>query len=103
MYVIAYEVLKLENPAELYKKSADGAPELQAELTALVDELIAGMASFVKKTTKQYPKLQNLKENRNLVIEAIQKYETEESRAVLDKYNGVLTMQAKDKEVVDEA
>ena len=103
IYGIADEVLKLENPAELYKKSADCAPELQAELTALVDELIAGMDSVVKKTTKQYPKLQNLKENRHLVIEAIQKYETEESRAVIDKYIGVLTMQAKDKAVVAEA
>ena len=61
------------------------------------------MDSVVKKTTKQYPKLQNLKENRHLVIEAIQKYETEESRAVLNQYIGVLTMQAKDKAVVAEA
>ena len=103
IYGIADEVLKLENPAEPYKKSADCAPKLQAELTALVDELIAGMDSVVKKTTKQYPKLQNLKENRHLVIEAIQKYETEESRTVLNQYIGVLTMQAKDKAVVAEA
>lgn len=61
------------------------------------------MDSVVKKTTKQYPKLQNLKENRHLVIEAIQKYETEESQAVLDKYIGVLNQQAKDKAVVAEA
>ena len=61
------------------------------------------MGTVVDKTTKHYPKLQNLKENRHLVIEAIQKYETEESRAVLNQYIGVLTMQAKDKAVVAEA
>ena len=55
IYGIADEVLKLENPAEPYKKSADCAPELQSELTALVDELIAGMDSVVGITTKQYP------------------------------------------------
>ena len=82
---------------------ADCAPELQSELTALVDELIAGMDSVVKKTTKHYPKLQNLKENRHLVIDAIKKYETEESRTALNQYIGVLTMQAKDKAVVAEA
>ena len=42
-------------------------------LTALVDELIAGMGTVVDKTTKHYPKLQNLKENRHLVIDAIKK------------------------------
>ena len=103
IYGIADEFLKLENPAEPYKKSADCAPELQSELTALVDELIAGMGTVVDKTTKHYPKLQNLKENRHLVIEAIQKYETEESRAVLNQYIGVLNQQAKDKAVVAEA
>lgn len=103
IYGIADEVLKLENPAEPYKKSADCAPELQSELTALVDELIAGMGTVVDKTTKHYLKLQNLKENRHLVIEAIQKYETEESRAVLNQYIGVFTLQAKDKAVVAEA
>ena len=55
------------------------------------------------KTTKHYPKLQNLKENRHLVIEAIQKYETEESLTVLNQYIGVLNQQAKDKAVVAEA
>ena len=49
IYGIADEFLKLENPAEPYKKSADCAPELQSELTALVDELIAGMGTVVDK------------------------------------------------------
>lgn len=103
IYSIADEVLKLENPAEPYKKSAGTAPELQAELAALTDELILGIDSIVAKTSKQhYLKLQNLKENRHLVIEAIQKFESEESRTVLEKYIGVLTLKAKDKAVVAE-
>lgn len=61
------------------------------------------MGTVVDKTTKHYPKLQNLKENRHLVIDAIKKYETEESRMVLDQYIGVFTLQAKDKAVVAEA
>lgn len=97
------EVLAFEDLAAPYNESTGSAADLQEQLIAVIDELIGGLGGAIKASTAHGKKLQELAENRTLVVDAVKSFTEAESRSVLDTYIGNLRKSSKDKEVVAEA
>lgn len=97
------EVLALGDLAAPYNESTGSVPDLQTQLVDVIDELIGGLGGTIKATTQHGKKLQDLAENRTLVVNAVKSFEETESRNVLNIYIGSLRKGSKDKEVVAEA
>ena len=89
IYAHADEVLAFGDLAAPYAVDENAVRDKQAELVQLVDELIAGIDTTVKSSSKKhYPELLDLQENKTAVIEAVRDFAAEENAAVLDKYIG---------------
>ena len=100
----ADEILAFGDLAVAYNISASDIEDKQAELIGVIGELIAGIDTTVKPSSKtHYPELLNLQENRAAVVEAVRSFEAGDKRAVLDKYIDSMAKNAKDKELVAEA
>ncbi len=101
IYVHADEILAFGNLAALYKVDENTVHDKQTELVQLIDELIAGIDTVVKPSSKNhYPELLNLQENRTAIVDAVRDFAAEENRAVLDKYIDSMAKSAKDKVIV---
>lgn len=98
IYGKAEDILAFGDIAAAYAVSDTSVKAMQDDLMQLVDDLIAGIDTVVSKSARvHYAELLDLRENRMLVVDAVNDFAAEASREALDRYLGKMGARSNDK------